>query len=161
MNEESALQIAASIKGKEVATTTSSSYNYSKGKGVATTTSSSSSSSSYSKATAPVYINRGNSSCSYYAQPSYKQQLSRWPYDLFPGNAQSSHDHHQINNEITEAARSESECSDEFRLPYFIYKAKYFAPSRITEPVQYLYAAFSCSVGVLFAGYLVRNPARL
>jgi hypothetical protein len=112
--------------------------------------------------TAPVCINRGKSSCSYYAHPSYKQQLSRWPYDLFPRNAaaqSSSHDHQINDNEITEAARSESEYLDpsEELLPNFIHKPQSFAPSRIPKPVQDLYAAFSCSVGVLFVGYMVRN----
>ncbi|WJX21741.1 hypothetical protein P8452_11132 [Trifolium repens] len=88
------------------------------------------------------------------------KQLSRWPYDLFPRNAaaqSSSHDHQINNNEITEAARSESEYLDpsEELPPNFIHKPQSFVPSRIPKPVQDLYAAFSCFVGVLFVGYMV------
>jgi hypothetical protein len=147
MNADSPQQIAASIKGKAVATTSySSSKQLSasiKGKAIATASSS-------SNPTASVYI-RGRSSSLYYVQREY-QRPSHWPSDLFPRYAAQP-------SEIGEAIPSDADPSDEWsdimlRDPNWTQRAP-STPSRFPKPVQDLCKAFSLSIGVLFIGYMV------
>ncbi|WJX57401.1 hypothetical protein P8452_42966 [Trifolium repens] len=158
MNADSPQQIAASIKGKAVATTSySSSKPLSasiKGKAIATTSSSSSSSFSSNPA-ASVYI-RGRSSSLYYVQRQY-QRPSHWPSDLFPRYAAQP-------SEIGEAIPSDADPSDEWsdimlRDPNWTQRAP-STPSRFPQPVQDLCKAFSLSIGVLFIGYMAYYTAR-
>jgi hypothetical protein len=150
MNADSPQQIAASIKGKAVATTSySSSKQLSasiKGKAIATTSSFSFS----SNPAASVYI-RGRSSSLYYVHRPYKQS-SHWPSDLFPRYAAQP-------SEIGEAIPSDADPSDEWsdimlRDPNWTQRAP-STPSRFPKPVQDLCKAFSLSIGVLFIGYMV------